>query len=101
MVLASVLRALLPAKPLFHSSIDPIPLPAPMTSLPTRIMPALRVLLFLLLAGATAYAQQKPLPSIDYQLSITDQRTESFQIEAVLRNITSDTLIFHFPIWAP
>jgi predicted metalloprotease with PDZ domain len=64
-------------------------------------MQILRILLLLVAITATALAQQKPLPSVAYHLSITDQRTESFQIEAVLRNITSDTLIFNFPIWAP
>jgi predicted metalloprotease with PDZ domain len=64
-------------------------------------MALFRLLAFFLLATVAASAQPKRLPTVDYHVGFKNPRSEKFQVSATLGNITSDTLLFHFPIWAP
>ncbi|MCE2502679.1 MAG: M61 family metallopeptidase [Chlorobi bacterium] len=51
-----------------------------------------------LLFSSKGLAQE---PRIHYSVSIPDPESESFHVTADIYDIALDTMIFHFPIWAP
>ena len=51
-------------------------------------------------SGATRPAQAVGA-SVEYRVSIPDVDAERFRVEATLYGLADDTLVFHFPVWAP
>jgi predicted metalloprotease with PDZ domain len=52
-------------------------------------------------ASTTRVSHSGPPASISYRVSIPDTAAEEFAVAATLTNVTEDTVVFQFPIWAP
>lgn len=71
---------------------------------PVRSLGALLFGAALLVAGCSTprtLAVNDGKAAIDYRVSIPDIAAETFVVDGTLRNITGDTITYHFPIWGP
>ncbi|HVZ39830.1 MAG TPA: hypothetical protein VHI13_11180 [Candidatus Kapabacteria bacterium] len=69
-------------------------------SLRRRVLLATLLAITLPILPAAAQRQPGPRPAIEYTVH-PDLATQHFVVHVTLRNIPGDTIIFHFPIWAP